>query len=698
MPELLEYVDIPVPWRGLDTDSSPLLISDEHATVLDNFIPGVPGQLPARRGFTDLGILRPNTGTQYNNMITSMIPTDRYGKYVLIGEIGDVGTPTQWPSTYVSLYQSENVSVPGYTPNNSTRYLVYYDVLSSIAAGPITTITNDVLPSTQHTAYEGCMFWTSAFSITYPTKQSASTSSGRRLIKWTGVKPDTASHTNTATVNNGSTTVTLVTAPTGRDLTGMIMRFNTAPAATGYHYGYEVISHTTGSTTVTLAEPYGLGESTTNVPNVTVAAAVTFLPIDVVYNSPLGSTCAINHLERIFVGRPDVKVAVGSIQPRRYYNAIQWSEPGQPEKWPDTNILVVGGDVNDRLMGFGSVGRTLIVFGREQTYAIMGDSESTFSVSRLTTNIGCCDSLSIVNWGNNLIWASREGIHMMTPDLQITTLTRHESRLKGGISEMYTNITKRTPPSGFTDVHLSVHCHVTGDYLFAVVNPDYTTDAVGLVVSFICHIPTRSWSIMNPTDRASTLKYIAQRQAPTRAKKIMAAVRNGYVGLVDVLEGYQGGTLSYYSPVYQDTVRDNGVATVFPVALSWKSGWKRLVTGDSYTVRRVYVEHGWVYSSATTLTNGPSMSVALQSDSSSTGTVGTFVPRRLLSFSTSVRSYTDEMRSDQFPSKTAAVRFEMSGNNTSAFNSVNQTMDMRIHRVRMVIEPQRQGYNQVKVT
>lgn len=232
------------------------------------------------------------------------------------------------------------------------------------------------------------------------------------LVRWNGGDPSVDAYSAIATVTNGSVSVTLNADPTsGGSLVGTLMRLGAgitaaeAPRA-GYWYTYLVIAHS--GTSVTLQKPYGLGEPATNVPNLT-AEPVDFVVESEVANAPLGVQAVEVYKDRIFTGRGHILPAVGGFH-GYYGNLIAWSEPGEPEKWPAQNFIIVDDQVDHPITGLASVAGVLLIFTRFKTYVLSGSDESSFVVDKFSDNIGCIFSGSICNFEDRVVWAHENGI------------------------------------------------------------------------------------------------------------------------------------------------------------------------------------------------------------------------------------------------------------------------------------------------
>lgn len=699
MAELLKYTPVQASWRGMDTDTAPHLIAPDRAVAIDNLVPGVPGQLPVRRGFVELGLLRTNTGTVYVNMTTSIIPMRRLGAFALVGSLGHQTTATSWPTAYVSFYQTDGNTAmypSGKTPDNATPEIRQFDA-DTLAVNVITqSVAGSIAesgPETQYDVYEGSVYWNSALN--------AGSTATRKLLRWTGVDLTKADHGNTGSITVGSKTLTLGTAPTGLNLTGMLMFFTLPGDSAPLRYSYEVAAHTTGSTTVTLMEPYGLGGS----PGNKTGANVVFQRIAVVREASENTVCCINHLDRLFVGRPTLATAVGSLQPRRYPNGIKWSTPGNPESWPDTNIIIVGADPNEMVMGFARVGGALAVFKKEATYLLLGDSESTFTVKRISATIGCIDSRSIVYWGDNAIFASRSGVFMLTPNFELIKLTTHAGSF-GGITREYSRLVGQ--PSGTSSgVLVAAFAHVVNDYLMVVIRPDYSVSPT-LTASypdtiFVCHLPTRSWAKWYPGDAAAFPVYIAQHpwiNVGTRWR-FMGAAASAYVGFPYVFN--DDPTAVGQAQLFQDSHRaltGSGAQATTAVPVSWKTRDLQLNAHDTASIKQVHLQHGYVYESASGTQAGPALTVASHADGDiEVVPTATVAARRYVTGAAVQKAYyVNQIIDKAYPSSVNTISFRVYGSTTSLFGGSNRVVDNRLYGVVVTWEPGRQGYTQTEVT
>jgi hypothetical protein len=91
----------------------------------------------------------------------------------------------------------------------------------------------------------------------------------------------------------------------------------------------------------------------------------------------------------------------GSVDDRVYFSAN-----GQPEYWGDLDFI----PLNDTCTGLGKFGEYVLAFTKADTYLISGFDRNTVTSRELPYREGCVNSNTIANVGENLLWASYNGI------------------------------------------------------------------------------------------------------------------------------------------------------------------------------------------------------------------------------------------------------------------------------------------------
>lgn len=532
-----QLLSIPLP-RRLNSDIAPSLLAPDETPRLHNVMPRkLPQELKPRNGVAHLAswgqkngatsgttlfkdasaawvpyhaIVSPDSTKMVvflvEQTVTASVPTPDWTFYYTPAEVDTLGA-----SGVKFLYENGTGSPPyktGYVVVDLTSSTVYgkqwqdiYDSGFQAWGAPV--------------YYDGCVFWTSMADSYYSspeTKYWDGTKTWKRLTidgtaqpqLWGGAIDTTEAagalgqaHTTTATVSNASTTVTLAAAPS-YSLTGFIMRI--APGATvgtngcpspAYQFQYRVKSHAASSTTLELDRPYGLGESTGNVPNL-AACSVDFFQCDEVGNAIPGAATLAVYRDRLFAARGTISQtlstgASGASTAQQYPypvgeyggvygNALTWSNPGNWNRWPDQNFVIVDQDANDPVTGLITLGDVLVVFKANRMFVLTGYDEDSFQIQKISDVVGCPYPSGMVVYEGTLFFCNQEGVFAF--DGQNLRSISQPGRSAGGISELWASrawsSVQECPPTYFwptmavtPDAHLLIACHyplTTTDY------------------------------------------------------------------------------------------------------------------------------------------------------------------------------------------------------------------------------------------
>ena len=491
--------DVPFPMDGINTDANIHAISPTETPQIANVqMHHGPNQL-ARRGpykldFVDSGLDE---------------------TYIPVGlAVSGNATLTTW------VCNDANVTLfrPYYFRNSSavptTRKILarHHDGAGALNAVGNSGYTDDdtnvagvpgraLMPFQRATYYEDVCYFPSAESVNEATKSGTGvvTVTGARLVRWHGA--NTANVSTTGTVNVGSTALT--TASSGNYL-GMFITFD-ADATTNLPYSYEIIA-SSGATTHTLGKPYGLGDS----PGNKAAANCKLRSRDIPIQSPGAIAVACTHLDRLFVGRCYIPVAVGTVQPGYYSNAIKWCDPFNPEKWNDANLAFVGTGEADFITGLASLGRYLIIFKRTSTWVMAGDSEANFTIRKLFSDVGCIDTRALVETNETIIFPSTRGIFRLNSNLELDELTSNKDghgirqsyldsmSLAGGLTAIINSLSMVT---ACVDDQNYLHVYAIGYTPFVPANSASYGYSVYSLPNFpvSCYLPNKAWvKFQNP--------------------------------------------------------------------------------------------------------------------------------------------------------------------------------------------------------
>ena len=255
--------------------------------------------------------------------------------------------------------------------------------------------------------------------------EATSTTSGSSYVHSTRlnafVKPplgltDSNPFLGTATINNGDITVTVDTANAVSDAVAdgltppFFVYWGSAAAKPYLLFINEVVDMDASANELTLRRPYGYGESTTNVPNLSGVTMTTFFGQAPVMGAPVDPNCVATHLDRLWLGAGFVMSQVGPYQ--GYYSTLlSWSKPGNPWFWPNANFIVVDDNYFDPILGLSSLGvGRLIVARKDSMYILDGVHEGEFVVRQWLSNYGLVHPNAICDMDDSTIWASRDGV------------------------------------------------------------------------------------------------------------------------------------------------------------------------------------------------------------------------------------------------------------------------------------------------
>ncbi len=87
-----------------------------------------------------------------------------------------------------------------------------------------------------------------------------------------------------------------------------------------------------------------------------------------------------------------------------FKNRIRWSHPGEPEDWRTNDYIDVGNDEGDVIVGLASVGDLLVIFKSRSIWLLRGYGTDSFSVERLSGDIGATSQQAISVGVRGVAW------------------------------------------------------------------------------------------------------------------------------------------------------------------------------------------------------------------------------------------------------------------------------------------------------
>lgn len=438
-----QLVGVPFPAR-LNSDTPPSLLGPEETPHLRNVMPrSLPTELRPRNGLTATLTWRTGNDSglgQFKDQSAAWIPYHAIfspdSRYLVIPVVKQTGAGSPYWTPYYS-----GTAVPG-TTLYSTVDIAGHVIVDLVGA----TVYGDEYASAsgknfqafgQPVYYDNCVLWQQAADASGNTAYTKYYHSGQSSYSYqiSGVSSIAAwggycasgtfgtTYSRTGSVARASTAMTTTTT-VSTSLNKYLMFPTGTPGTAGqpnpaYRFQYRVRSHTASSSTFTLERPYGLGETSTNTPDLS-ACSVDFRPYyDVFGGIPGGMTLALFN-DRVFSARGTVSTTLTTGTPQtypspvRYYggyygNAVFWSEPGNYNRFPDTNFYLIGAD-DEPITGLYPLGNSLIVFKSNRIYRFTGYDEDSFGYDTVSEVVGCPYPQGMVAYEGTLFFANQEGV------------------------------------------------------------------------------------------------------------------------------------------------------------------------------------------------------------------------------------------------------------------------------------------------
>jgi hypothetical protein len=578
MPSGDQFIPLPPPAGGLNLDTSPTQLDPLESPELYNMLLHEPGQMRRRKGWK-----------RRVNLSAWATPGRVPFQFMLWNTRGLVGIMHS-QDNFIPPYRTVSPTGPvpsGYLRTNGVIVPVVVnadDPLNWTAAALNLDATNgpfqEMMPLCAPAPYESSTYGTSIKQFPALVKDNGSRTA-TRLVKWAGANAPT--FVGTASLNNGSVNGTFGVAPP-HSLTNCYLRFDSENP--GFGYSYQIKSHTAGSTAFILYKPYGLGEEATDVPNKT-SAPCKVRCMDWVQNSPPDVQCCIVHYERLFVGRPTLISPVGALSAGEYPNAIQWSDPAEPEKWNDTRVIQVDDRPDDAIMGFGHAGKNLLIFKENRVYIMSGYSEQTFTVNLLTAEFGCIDSRSIVQYRDGCAFMSKNGYRYIDGG---DTVEFSQMRPGHGIRrDLLPEVSK--DDGRYTAIqHLQSTAALVEDHL-VLSNQDNRSNSEQ-EDNWFFYLKNRTWGRWGSREPPTLQPYCYTPANQTLNGRVCAVLQNQ---IVEIDNMFQPEVPAVAAADRFDEIYVGGAPSTkyIPVVVRFKDF--RIYAGDTGRFRAAYVEHNCHY-------------------------------------------------------------------------------------------------------
>ena len=670
-----QFVPLPPPSGGINLDTSPTQLDPLESPELYNMLLHEPGQMRRRKGWkrrVDLSTWATSGRVPFNFML-----------YNTRGIVGYLSSQDAFVPPYRTVSPSTDLP-SGYSRTSATLIpvLINADDPENWSASLFTLDANGpyhtMMPLTVTTPYELSTYGTSCMAFSAACKDGTPRTA-TRLVKWGGANCATA--TPNASITNGSTTGTF-SATVAYSLTNCYLRFNSEN--TGYAYSYQIKSHVAGTSSFELYKPYGLGEDTTAVPD-KVTDPCKIRSMDWVENSPPDVQCSIVHYERLFVGRPTLIANVGALSKGVYPNAIQWSDPAEPEKWNDTRVIQVDDRPDDAIMGFGHAGKSLLIFKENRVYIMSGYSEQTFTVSLFTAEYGCIDSRSIVQYKDGCAFMSRNGYKYIDSG---DVVEYSQVRPGHGIRRDLLPEISKDEGRFNAQMHLQSTAALVEDHL-VLSNQDNRTSS-DQEDNWFFYMKNRTWGRWGSREGATVHQPYCYTPANQLLNGRVCAVLQDCVVEIDNM--FQPEVASTAAADRYDQIYESAVAATkyIPVTLRFKDF--RIYGGDTGRLRAAYVEHNCHYIGSSDATMNGLLVEADRDDNidMTTSTVGTLEPTFISGSSvTRPDKYSiREFRTGAFQQELAIIRIKLSMENRT---SGGYPHSLKFFQVRLLTEQTKSG-------
>lgn len=213
----------------------------------------------------------------------------------------------------------------------------------------------------------------------------------------------------------------------------------------------------------------------------------------VVANAPYGSQDVRTHLNRLWLaGGVDVPGGLTRLE----FNTLFFSTSNGPvtgaaTDWKDpvsglVNKIVVDSDGDDFIVGLAKVGRNLAVFKRRSVHLLSGSSPSTFSIRSYSTDLGCIDARSIVEYNEGCFFLSQQG-YLWFDGYQLSNVSDPAVRslIRAAVSQ-----------TNGIDGGQAIASRMSNDYVALAISLQSNTDPV-TVTTYFCgyyNVRSKSWA------------------------------------------------------------------------------------------------------------------------------------------------------------------------------------------------------------
>jgi hypothetical protein len=566
----IKNLEVPLPIKGLDTDTAHG--APGYARILHNAYMASPVELLVRRGWRE-GVGWYNTigGTKTNVWPYSV--TTYETPFATTSLVNLCELSTGYPGAYQAL------GVGG--AFGGTDRTVYVTWSQKTFSGSVALAAS----GTGHRLYgPGAIYNGTLYSCGEVTAGGSSL-----LCVWGGANGTT--HTSGGvTIGNGAVGGTFSSAPAASKA-GMFLRVTggaTGPGAS-YRYAYRIVEHTAGDINFQIDTPYGMGETTANVPNAVGASTtievrntlnLTSNGYGASSNYPaISPACVALFRDRLFVGR-----GVHPNTAEDQFNKLIWSDAGYPQKFTSTNNVLVG-DQGDIIMGLAVVDSRLLIFMKHSTWVLSGYDEDTFTLTQLYSDIGLLDQASLCYYNGSLIFWSHRGLFMTNGSGPPVELTRNAFG-QGIRNELVAKWDSMT--TGVTSIYGAVSCAVVADDLLVSIQ-DRRIAATTPVKVYRYNFLTRAWSTWGNTTNSSRRQPWLFTQA---GRRTMAVTPYQMMEVTECFVGEDTSTIADTQADIDYTTTDTETTSIIEAEFSPSDVY---LGPDGVRLKGVQIEHNCHY-------------------------------------------------------------------------------------------------------
>lgn len=400
---------------GINEKSSEVLVSDNEARNMQNFILRKTGKLVERPGFEQF--------IDISSSDTSSILAIEQFKSESLNQILVITSQDSWKSPFTLDSSSINVTPLSFsTPSHSQFGGFASDTISTSAYPSLAMANNNLYVANSHRiyTYDGAKY--QSFGL-YPPEQNVSTTI-------TGQAGSLSTSTYYAYAFTFSSSTTGYESNPKDTTNTFIHGVDFSSSATSHSLVFDSVSILDPKVdTINIYRTFGASDSTqlsnryfildsipSSQPGYLDTKADTQLGIEMPFdNFPLAKFDEEGLLEKDPEKRIIPKLII--FHQNRLFSAdgvdsiLRFSPFGRPESFSPLNQININTAKSDKqvITGFGTLFDELVIFRNKSMYALTGSSISDFVVRKISDDFGCLAPRTIKQVGNILIFYSNQG-------------------------------------------------------------------------------------------------------------------------------------------------------------------------------------------------------------------------------------------------------------------------------------------------